>query len=97
MFEEEPHGADQPSEEDFAKLRHALGMDTPKKSSWGYRNRYCAAPGPQMEAMERLEHAGLVTRGDKAGHSASVMFYATEQGCKSAGLTKAQTKKAMEP
>jgi len=48
---------------DIIKLKHMLGIDGHDRSRWGWRNRYAPADC-DVEAMLRLEAAGLVRKGN---------------------------------
>lgn len=83
------------SKADIDNLRHMLGATshTPKRD-WGYRNHFAAGIA-DTPSMERLVAAGLVVREGRLG-SSQHYYYATEAGCKAAGLNRAQTKRALE-
>ena len=82
---------------DIDKLKHMLGVCARyKKSQWGFRNYYAfgGGEGETKESLTRLVDAGLVKQGrvyDK-GH----YYYATIEGCKFLGFTKAQIARAFE-
>ncbi len=81
------------NEYDLYNLRHMLGMNWTPKKDHGYRNRFTAAPGEQLESLRKLEALGMVietSKGDKL-----VSFSATEAGCKAAGLDEMGIKRAM--
>ena len=80
-------------------LRHMLGASDPKrKTSHGYRNRFCAAIGsPDYVVLREMETAGLVkrTRFVATGSSAATMYFsATLAGCKAIQLGRAAIKRA---
>lgn len=80
---------------DMECLKHMLGIQSNiRKVMWGYRNRFCSAPGSDdYESMQRLESAGLVERGRNIGDM--VTFHATQAGCEAVGLSKRQIANAM--
>jgi len=82
--------------DDFGKLQRMLGAgEGSKKKDWGYRNYYAApTSGESLEAMRRLEVAGLVKEGRVT--ESMIYFHATEAGCKALGFSAAQIKKAFE-
>lgn len=81
--------------EDLDNLRHMLGAkEHIKRRDWGYRNHFAPSAG-NIQSMDRLEIAGLVVKGGK--YNDYHMYHATEEGCKVAGLNKAQTKRALQP
>ncbi len=72
--------------DDIDNLRHMLGADSRyKHSQWGFRNRFLAAPGPQIASMERLVALGLVDRGRE--HDDGCCYRATEAGARIVGVT----------
>lgn len=67
-----------------------------KQRDRGYRNHFASGTtGPDYESMQRLLGFGLVVAGRVV--ESMQYFYATEEGCKLAGLTPAQTKRALSP
>lgn len=74
---------------DLESLRHMLGINQSyPQEQWGYRNYFAAGEGEQTESMERLVEAGFVRRGGKRW--GLTYYFATEEGCKAAGLTTDQ-------
>ena len=82
-----------PTPEDMEKLRHMVGATNRLARDRGWRNFYAPGPG-DVAAMRRLVSAGLARRGFP--YEEDFYYCATEAGCIAAGLTKGQTKRAME-
>jgi hypothetical protein len=80
---------------DMDLLRHMLGAtkERPKKY-WGFRN-YFAAGGDAVPGLERLVAAGYCIRGRP--YMTAHYYHATHEGCAAAGMSKAATKRALEP
>lgn len=80
---------------DLESLRHMLGINqsTPQ-DQWGYRNYFAAGGDDQIQSMERLADAGFVRCGGERW--GLTYYFATEEGCKAAGLTTEQIKKVFE-
>ena len=79
-------------------LQHTLGAGPRKrKSSWGYRNHFCAAVGSDDQAsFEKMVTTGLAERGGKINGETSQYYRATVEGCKLAGLGPRAIKRAFE-
>ena len=71
------------TENDLRLLRHMVGATGRDRRAWGYRNHFAPGDG-DLEAMERLEAAGLVRRGEPYWNTYS--FHATEAGLDRLGL-----------
>jgi len=84
------------TDDDIKKLRHMLGAnpEIKKPSQFGSRNYYLTAnEGQGMEAMRRLETAGLVWEG--ACLENETYFHANEAGCNKIGFTRTQIRRAI--
>ncbi len=68
---------------DLELVRHMLGVAT--KTPKGYRNYFVAA-GDNVAAMERLQIAGLVTKGET--DAVGTCYHATLAGAQAVGLTE---------
>lgn len=86
------------TDEQKEALSHMLGVnERTSKSSWGYRNRFCATVGSKDEShLEAMAKLGLVVRGQLINDDRQMMFYATEAGCRAIGLSNAAIKRALE-
>jgi hypothetical protein len=78
-------------------LRHALGAgDRYPKSQWGFRNYYVAAEGSvDVPLLLDLEREGLMRR--MIPFTNQYRFAVTADGCKALGLSRAATKRAINP
>jgi hypothetical protein len=83
------------TDNDLLKLKRMLGatIDIARKN-WGYRNHF-AAGGSDIIIMEKLLDAGLVYKGRKYNDT-NYFYHATIAGCEAIGLTKTETKRALE-
>lgn len=83
--------------EDLDNLQHMLGVNQAyKKRDWGNRNSFCCEIGsPTEQRMVSLVYQGLVSRGAEINDGRDVYFYATEAGCRAAGLKGKQIARAM--
>lgn len=83
--------------EDQDRLRHMLGA-TPSRVHMGlvgHRNYYaCELEGQSIASLRRLQGWGLVFQGRQ--DASLVSFHATEAGCHAAGLSPAQTQRALQ-
>lgn len=79
-------------------LRHMLGATEHKrKSSWGYRNQFCAEINyTDHVTMLEMVAAGLVTPGRIINQGKDMYFHATIAGCEAIGLSKAAIKRAFD-
>lgn len=77
---------------DITKLQHMVGARSCSKDS-GYRNAYCSGFA-DLPSMERLVGAGLARRGRAL--AGAYVYHATAEGCRAAGLDRAQTIRAIE-
>jgi hypothetical protein len=86
------------SPEQIELLTHMLGAGSHvKRSNHGYRNYFCAGIGsPDYAAMIVMEAAGLVKSAHKINGGTDQYFFATLEGCKAAGLSKAAIKRAFK-
>ena len=86
------------TQEDMDNLRHALGATKHiSRKVWGFRRHFAAALGtPDHDSMLRLQDAGYMHLGRQDPDSSLAFFFATESGCKAAGLDSVQTARALE-
>jgi hypothetical protein len=82
--------------EDLDVLRHTVGASERKKRDWGYRNHFCCEVGGEHEKQfASLAERGLARRGHTINEGRDVYYFATESGCRAAGLNKKQTARAL--
>lgn len=79
---------------DLHNLRHMLGMNWTPPKDHGYRNRFCAARGEQLDSMRKMELLGYVVEQGEDGDYFS--YHATRLGCEAAGLNPKGIERAME-
>ena len=84
-------------EEYLDLLRHMLGAGPHyRKSSHGFRNRFCAEVGSDNHnAMLAMARIGLVKAVCKINNDRDEYFAATREGCLAIGLHKAAIKRAL--
>jgi hypothetical protein len=81
------------TKEDMDNLRHMLGAQPHiPKQQWGFRNFFLPG-GIDVQSMERLEAAGLVSKGRV--YLDTYYYHATEAGCAAIRLNKRQTRDAL--
>ncbi len=74
--------------EDLDNLRHMLGIDAHRpRKQWGFRNHFWAGL-TDVPSMERLAALGWASAGRPG------VYHATEAGCRAAGMTPDEIKRA---